>query len=104
MLYIFESSRKCTGNIRSRNNRFSSQAKFLIAYYHYLLLRLYGPIVLIDREIPLDATGELAFPKRRPYDECVEWIADRLDEVAPLLPPIQTSDKYGAPRGLRQKE
>lgn len=48
-------------------------------------------------EIPLDATGELAFPKRRPYDECVEWIADRLDEVAPLLPPIQTSDKYGAP-------
>ena len=53
--------------------------------------------MLIDREIPLDATGELAFPKRRPYDECVEWIADRLDEVAPLLPPIQTSDKYGAP-------
>ena len=87
---------------------FSSQAKFLIAYYHYLLLRLYGPIVLIDREIPLDATGELAFPKRRPYDECVEWIADRLDEVAPLLPPIQTSDKYGAPtraaaRGIKSR-
>ena len=75
---------------------FSSQAKFLIAYYHYLLLRLYGPIVLIDREIPLDATGELAFPKRRPYDECVEWLLYcRLSKL-----PINME----LPRGLRQKE
>jgi hypothetical protein len=75
----------------------SAQAKFLIAYYHYLLLRLYGPIVIVEGEINLNATGELAFPKRKPYDECVQWIANRIDEVVPDLPLRFDSDKYGAP-------
>lgn len=75
----------------------SAQARFLIAYYHYLLLRLYGPIVIVEEEINLNATGDLAYPKRKPYDECVQWISDRIDEVAPELPPRYDSDKYGAP-------
>uniref|UniRef100_A0AB33JGN2 RagB/SusD family nutrient uptake outer membrane protein n=1 Tax=Prevotella sp. GTC17260 TaxID=3236796 RepID=A0AB33JGN2_9BACT len=74
-----------------------AQSKFLIAYYHYLLLRLYGPIVLIDEEMSLNVTGDKLYPKRRPYDECVQWISDRFDEVIPLLPTRRESDKYGAP-------
>lgn len=67
-------------------DKWSGEARFLIAYYHYVLLRLYGPIVLADREYPLDAPNELAYPKRRPYDECVTWITKRLDEASGQLP------------------
>lgn len=64
----------------------SAEANFLIAYYHYILLRLYGPIVLADREYPLDSPSEVAYPKRSPYDECVNWIVKRLDDAGNQLP------------------
>ena len=81
----------------------SSQARFLVAYYHYVLLRLYGPIVIVEDELPLDAPDEIAYPKRVPYDKCVQWISDRLDEVAQQLPPTRTADMWGAPTSVIAK-
>lgn len=61
-------------------SRWTAEAKFLVAYYHYCLLRLYGPIVIVEGAIPFDAPEDVYYSKRKPYDECVNWIADRLDE------------------------
>ena len=62
--------------------RWKAEAKFLIAYFHYSLLRLYGPICLVNGIIPNDAPEEVYYPTRRPYDECVSWIARKFDEAA----------------------
>ena len=42
------------------------EVKFLIAYYHYLLLQNYGPIVILDEAIPLNAPKEELFKPRVP--------------------------------------
>lgn len=58
---------------------YKAEAKFLIAYYHFMLLRAYGPIVLVDSE--LDMYDDTNFPKRSSFDVCVDWIANLYDEA-----------------------
>lgn len=36
--------------------RWIAEAKFLKAYYHYYLLRMYGPIPIVDRNLPVSAS------------------------------------------------
>lgn len=63
-----------------------AEVKFLIAYYHFLLLQNYGPIVIVDHLIPTDAPSEEMFMPRSPFDECVAKIAAMFDEAIPDLP------------------
>ncbi len=74
---------------------YKAEATFLIAYYHYLLLKCYGPTLLIkttpDINMPVSD-----YPARSTYDECVEWIAAKFDEaIASGLLDIQPSQSYG---------
>lgn len=62
-----------------------AQADFLIAYYHYLLLRCYGPIILVKEE-PLMTTPASEYLGRTSYDECVTWIAEKFEDAAKRLP------------------
>ena len=72
-----------------------AQVKFLIAYYHYQLARCYGPIILI-KELPNVNASQAEYLPRTPYDECVEWICNLLDEAAASLPAIRTNkEDYG---------
>lgn len=73
---------------------YMAQADFLIAYYHYLLLRCYGPIILIKEE-PLLTTPPDEFLPRSGYDECVEWIAGKFDEAAKALPDSRMGIRLG---------
>lgn len=74
---------------------YKAEATFLIAYYHYLLLRSYGPTMLIDGTIALN-TSVADFPERRPYDECVQRIAGKFDEAIALgLLERQEGTDYG---------
>ncbi|AWW31574.1 RagB/SusD family nutrient uptake outer membrane protein [Echinicola strongylocentroti] len=66
--------------------RMKGEATFLIAYYHFNLLRQYGPIVLMRGEVAFDAPEEEYFAAREPYDECVSFIAGKFDEAISLLP------------------
>lgn len=63
-----------------------AEVKFLKAYYHFYLLRMYGPIPLIKENIPVYATTEEARVYREPFDECVIYIAGLMDEAANDLP------------------
>lgn len=63
------------------------QARFVRAYYYWLLLRLHGPVPLLPEE-GLDYTKEyeeLAIP-RNTYDECADYIAKELVQAAHDLP------------------
>ncbi len=84
---------------------YSAEATFLIAYYHFLLLRSYGPIMIIDR-LPDINMPVSQYPGRKPYDECVQWIADKFDEAIAIgLEPYQYSDTrfYGRATALAAK-
>lgn len=70
--------------------RWIAEVKFLKAYYNYLLLRMYGPIPIVDKNLNLDATVEDVRIKRLPFDQCVDYISNLLDEAVPNLPVIIT--------------
>lgn len=71
--------------------RWIAEAKFLKAYYHYYLLRMYGPIPIVDRNLPVSASPEEVQVKRQPFDDCVKYIVDLLDECNPDLPAVITN-------------
>jgi hypothetical protein len=62
-------------------DRWIAEVKFLKAYYHFWLFRMYGPIPLIKENLPIDATGE-ALRYREPVDEVADYIVSLLDEAA----------------------
>ena len=62
------------------------EVKFLKAYYHFWLMRMYGPIPLIRENLPIDATIEEVQVHRAPVDEVVEYIVELLDESINRLP------------------
>ena len=88
-----------------RIKQYYNEARFLRAYFSFLILRQYGPIVIVkDELIPPDADS--SHPQmqmmRSPYDECVNWIADELDAAAEGLPfhfTDQLSTDYGRATG-----
>ncbi|MGL4993591.1 MAG: RagB/SusD family nutrient uptake outer membrane protein [Bacteroidales bacterium] len=81
---------------------YKSEAKFLVAYYHYLLLRCYGPIMIIDKVYDINSSAK-DYPERLPYDECVTWIANLFDEAAQGLPNSQVSTSYGRATSIAAK-
>lgn len=77
-------------------SRFKGEAIFLRAYFHFLLIRVYGPVPISDHTIPL--TADLKSIRRDPIDKCVAFITSECDKAAALLPARITSDiDYGRP-------
>lgn len=75
---------------------YTAEADFLVAYYHYILIRTYGPSILIKELFDVNTLGNPeTFLPRSPYDECVTWVAEQLREVATRLPAVRTGDEYG---------
>lgn len=79
-----------------KRSRWLAEVKFLKAYYHFFLLRMYGPIPIVDKNLPISATAEEMQIKRQPVDECVQYISDLLDESYADLPTsIRVKGEYG---------
>ena len=71
-----------------KRKRWIAEVKFLKAYYHFYLLRMYGPIPLIKKNLPISVSKEDAMIERRPFDECVNYIVELLDESYTDLPEV----------------
>lgn len=65
-------------------------ARFFRAYYHYLLVELYGPVPLMKEEVDPN-TLDLDFA-RTPLDEIINYLDSELYEIAQELPEIRTTD------------
>lgn len=63
-----------------------AEVKFLKAYYHFYLMRMYGPIPLIKDNLPVDADIEAVRVPRNTVDECFEYVKQLLDEAKDNLP------------------
>ncbi|MDO3694438.1 RagB/SusD family nutrient uptake outer membrane protein [Wenyingzhuangia sp. chi5] len=70
--------------------RWIGEVEFLKAYYHYYLLRMYGPIPIIDKNIALDAPEDEINVERQPVDAVVSYIVDLLDTAIEKLPEDNT--------------
>lgn len=80
-----------------------AQVKFLIAYYHYMLIRCYGPTILIREEPKISTPAENYLP-RSPLDECVEFVCNLFDEAAADLPTKRaTVYEYGLATSVAAK-
>lgn len=64
----------------------TTEAKFLKAYYHFWLLRMYGPIPIIDENTPIYEKGDEVQMYREPVDSVCNYIANTLDETIEYLP------------------
>lgn len=62
-------------------NRWAAEVKVLKAYYHFWLVRMYGPIPIKDVNVPIYADEEETKPYRNTLDECFEYIVNLLYEV-----------------------
>ncbi len=74
-------------------DQYKAEARFLRAYYYFLLMRQYGPVVLMgETEIPVDIeSAEMQFP-RSSYDECVNYVVSELEKAAAVLPNVPSSN------------
>ncbi|WP_029905373.1 RagB/SusD family nutrient uptake outer membrane protein [Prevotella sp. 10(H)] len=77
-------------------NYMKAEAKFLIAYYHYLLLRYYGAIPILDKITDIYGPAEEIMVGQVTFDQAVEWINQQLIDAAKELPPMyEETTKYG---------
>lgn len=67
-------------------DRWISEVKFLKAYYHFFLFQLYGPIPIMNENIPVEADISAVRRYRDPVDEVVTYISNLLDESLEFLP------------------
>ena len=65
----------------NEKNRWIAEVKTLKAFYHFWLLRMYGPIPITDVNIPVDASTAENQVKRDSVDSVVNYIVGLLDEV-----------------------
>src|SRR5690606_130369 len=72
--------------------RWVAEVKFLKAYFHFYLIRMYGPIPLKKQNLPIDAGVEEVKVFRDPVDECFAYVVELLDEALPDLPAVINSE------------
>ncbi|MCL3778948.1 RagB/SusD family nutrient uptake outer membrane protein [Prolixibacteraceae bacterium JC049] len=67
-------------------SRWIAEAKFLKAFYHFYLLRMYGSIPIIDTNLPVSSSPDEVKVTREPFDDCIQYIINTLDDSMTDLP------------------
>ena len=67
-------------------NRWKAEVKFLKAFYHFYLFRMYGPIPIVDVNLPISAGVDEVKVYRQPVDDVVTYITDLMEEATQDLP------------------
>jgi hypothetical protein len=75
----------------SEKMRWKAEVKFLKAYYHFYLLRMYGPIPIIRENLPIGSGPDKVRTHRDPVEDVARYIVELLDEAAEILPPLITN-------------
>lgn len=71
-------------------DRWISEVKFLKAYYDWFLLRMYGPIPIIDKNLPVSTGPDAVKVYRQPVDSCFNYIVNLIDTAMVNLPTAVT--------------
>lgn len=75
---------------------FKGEARALRAIYYFLLLRMYGPVVLIGNNlIAADAPTSAVRLPRSPFDDCINFVAAQLDSAYLEVGALPFNGQYG---------
>ena len=79
-----------------------AQVNFLRAYYHFWLIRLYGPIVIVEENLPPSANVEDVRLARQSIDTSFDFVLGLIDQViaSNALPPTRIATELGKVDGL----
>jgi hypothetical protein len=83
---FLENFHKVTDMQEYEKARWIAEIKFLKAYYHYYLMKCYGPIPITDVNLSVAATADELMVYRDPIDKVVEYITGLLLEATEDLP------------------
>lgn len=72
-----------------------AQVTFMKAYYNFLLVERYGPIVIVDKLVGADATTDQLFLPRSKVEDCFDYILKLMDEAIPDLSERTSSINLG---------
>ena len=88
--------------IEEYKEEYEGELKFLIGYYHMLLFRCYGPIIIVRDEMDINTNPDNYSP-RSPLNECVDFIVQCFDEAADKLPATRTGTYVGRATSIAAK-
>ena len=71
---------------QEEKNQWKSEANFLKAYFHFLLVSNYGPIPIVDINLPISAPDTEVRLDRKTVDECFSYIVETIDAAIANLP------------------
>ncbi|MBB2144923.1 RagB/SusD family nutrient uptake outer membrane protein [Pedobacter sp. LMG 31464] len=74
--------------------QYTGEARFLRAYYYWMLIKLYGPVVLVgDRVADVDDNFQLP---RNTWSECINYILTEMEAAKALVPEKHVVASSGA--------
>ncbi len=80
----------------TEKNQWIAEVTFLKAYYHFNLVRKWGPVPIIRESLPIDSSVDEVRVHRNNIDECFDFIIELLDKAMPDLPIVNPAvDEYG---------
>lgn len=89
---FLENVNKVPDLLEPERNRWIAEVKFLKAYYHFWLFKMYGPIPIIDASLPINSPTDVIRVKRNTVDDVVNFMVKLIDESTPYLPPVIESE------------
>ncbi|MBZ4187373.1 RagB/SusD family nutrient uptake outer membrane protein [Niabella beijingensis] len=97
---VFKAIRRCNIMLANINKpidldefekaRWISELKFLKAYYHYYLVKMYGPVPIYDKDDDITTPIEQLRVKRQHVDSVFDYTVRLIDEAIPNLPVVIT--------------
>ncbi|TCC98550.1 RagB/SusD family nutrient uptake outer membrane protein [Pedobacter hiemivivus] len=77
---------------QTTKDRWIGEATFLRAFYHFQVMRIYGPVPIMDYSAGV--ADDFTKIRRKPLDQCVKFVVDECDKAITLLPMnvVQTRD------------
>ena len=76
--------------------QWKAEASFLKAYYHFNLVRKWGPVPVIRKSLPIDSDVETVRVYRENIDTCFNFILRLLDKAYKNLPlAVESNDELG---------
>ncbi|MGJ7032916.1 RagB/SusD family nutrient uptake outer membrane protein [Niabella hirudinis] len=60
---------------------YKGEARAMRALFYFWMMRLYGPLIILPNEVPVNGSGDEIFFKRSTFDECVNYVVGQLDSA-----------------------
>ncbi len=83
-----------TGVTQADKDEYKAECYFLEAYYHFRVLQAFGPCPIIPTKVDPNIT-DTQIPGRSHFDYCVDFIVNKLDTAARVLPATRPTNYLG---------